>query len=66
MTVYLQDLEDRLQRRWTREEIRKIEARMRARRRDWWWKRHRSGVLTIALGALAAATLSMGILWLTT
>jgi len=56
MTHELEDYEDSLNRRWTREEIRKVNARIRATRRRVWWARHGSLIAgLIAFGVAAVA-----------
>lgn len=56
MTRKLQEYEDWLNRKWTRREIHKINARIRATRRRVWVKRHETliaGIIALAVAALA-------------
>jgi hypothetical protein len=62
MTIDLQHDEDRQQHKWTREEMRKINARMRRTRRRVWWHDHRGDLLFIAFVGLGIAAVALAVL----
>lgn len=60
MTYMAQEYEEELARRWTREEIRKIEKRQREMRRRIWWEKYEY----LVAGAVASIVSAAILLWL--